>query len=445
MRWGLLHGVAFFGAIACQGGSFFVCNDDVDCTGDGEQGLCQATGACSFPDQECDSGQRYGEGSPPALAGECVMLDEGSTGTLDSDTSSDSAADSADDTSGVGCPPDWWDCAWGTRQRLDLQRPVDGPLVDVPVLILLTDGRVDHEQMQADGEDVRFVSATGAVLPYEIERWDPEGISILWTTVDALGGSDDHIWLYYDNPVAENAQDQDAVWPAPFAGVWHLEDDPLDASGNENHALPTDATDIALGQIANGRDYIGGSARLDVEASPSLADAFAEGATVSAWIRPRSWGGNGYGRIVHKSDDVLGWLLYVAPDGALRFSIQLGLAEASTWETPIESLAVHTWTHVAVTYDPRQLVLPSLYINGSPRQLAEPAPPPEVDPATIPSDVDIPLTVGNRPDNNRRFNGVLDEIRIETTARSPEWIEVQYDATRDELFEYGPIESHDGA
>ncbi len=446
MRWGLLHGVAFFGAIACQGGSFFVCNDDADCTGNEEQGTCQATGACSFPDGECDSGERYGEGSPPALAGECVMLDEGSTGIQDSDsdTSTGDEPDSAD-SSGGGCPADWWDCAWQTRQRLDLQTPVVGPLVDVPVLVLLTDGRVDHEQMQADGEDVRFVSATGAVLPYEIERWDPEGISIIWTTVDTFGGSDDHIWLYYDNPVAENAQDQDAVWPADFAGVWHLEDDPLDASGNENHALPTDTTEIVLGQIANGRNYISGSARLDVEPSPSLTDAFANGATISAWIRPRNWGGNSYGRIAHKFDDVSGWSFYLAPEGALRFGIQLGLAEANTWETPIESLMIHTWTHVAVTYDPQQLVLPSLYINGSPRQLAEPAPPPKIDPATVPSDLDVPLTLGNRPANDRRFNGVLDEIRIETTVRSPEWLGVQYDTMRDELFVYGPIESHDGS
>jgi len=35
---------------------------------------------------------------------------------------------------------------------------------------------------------------------------------------------------------------------------------------------------------------------------------------------------------------------------------------------------------------------------------------------------DLPLTIGNRPANDRRFDGVLDEVRIERGIRSPEWI-----------------------
>lgn len=34
--------------------------------------MCQLSGACSFPDPQCPSGQRYGEHSSPSLAGSCV-------------------------------------------------------------------------------------------------------------------------------------------------------------------------------------------------------------------------------------------------------------------------------------------------------------------------------------------------------------------------------------
>ncbi len=63
---------------ACQGGSAFVCTSSGDCVDGGAQGICEATGYCSFPDDECPSMQRYGVHAG-ALAGTCVPLG-GSTG-----------------------------------------------------------------------------------------------------------------------------------------------------------------------------------------------------------------------------------------------------------------------------------------------------------------------------------------------------------------------------
>ena len=40
-----------------------------------------------------------------------------------------------------------------------------------------------------------------------------------------------------------------------------------------------------------------------------------------------------------------------------------------------------------------------------------------------------------------RFDGVLDEVRLERATRSAEWIRVQHDSMRDALLDYGPIES----
>ena len=69
MRRGLwLHGTTLAVAAACQGGSYFVCNDDDDCAGQGAEGVCEPIGACSFPDVECPSGQRYGEASQFGLS-----------------------------------------------------------------------------------------------------------------------------------------------------------------------------------------------------------------------------------------------------------------------------------------------------------------------------------------------------------------------------------------
>lgn len=61
--------------------------------------MCQPSGACSFPDLQCESGQRYGDHVGGVLAGTCVPLDEGgsesgpaSTGAPPPDDTSSSAA-----------------------------------------------------------------------------------------------------------------------------------------------------------------------------------------------------------------------------------------------------------------------------------------------------------------------------------------------------------------
>ena len=61
---------------ACTAGAF-ACVDDASCSG----GVCEASGYCSFPDADCDSGQRYGEHAPAELAGACVVPGAASTGT----------------------------------------------------------------------------------------------------------------------------------------------------------------------------------------------------------------------------------------------------------------------------------------------------------------------------------------------------------------------------
>jgi hypothetical protein len=62
------------------GPGVFACDEDVDCGGADESGLCEANGYCSFPDAACPSGRRYGERGPAGIAGSCVPVGEGETG-----------------------------------------------------------------------------------------------------------------------------------------------------------------------------------------------------------------------------------------------------------------------------------------------------------------------------------------------------------------------------
>lgn len=73
---------------ACTTPSFFACSDSTQCAAEGAAGRCEDTGFCSFPDDACESGQRYGEFSGP-LSQTCVPADAiGSTGPSSTETSS---------------------------------------------------------------------------------------------------------------------------------------------------------------------------------------------------------------------------------------------------------------------------------------------------------------------------------------------------------------------
>ncbi|MCH9682061.1 MAG: LamG domain-containing protein [Deltaproteobacteria bacterium] len=88
----VIAGLALGLAAACGSSTVFECGADGDCLVSGIDGVCQASGYCSFPDNECESGQQYGDLSPSGLAGTCVPV--AGTGTT-AGTSSGGAGSSS--------------------------------------------------------------------------------------------------------------------------------------------------------------------------------------------------------------------------------------------------------------------------------------------------------------------------------------------------------------
>jgi hypothetical protein len=70
---------AFVLATACSAAGF-ACVDASDCQDGSLSGVCEPSGYCSFGDDSCDSGQRYGAHAPSELAGMCVDPTAGSDG-----------------------------------------------------------------------------------------------------------------------------------------------------------------------------------------------------------------------------------------------------------------------------------------------------------------------------------------------------------------------------
>ncbi len=103
--------------VGCRSTDSFGCGEDGQCESAGITGTCEVNGYCSFLDDTCASGRRYGDLAGGGLAGVCVQENPGSTGAVSSTdggssgevpaTTMDASASSgtAETTGGFSCTP----------------------------------------------------------------------------------------------------------------------------------------------------------------------------------------------------------------------------------------------------------------------------------------------------------------------------------------------------
>jgi hypothetical protein len=82
----LVLALAWLGVAHGCGIGSFVCQDALDCKDGATAGTCEPDGGCSFPDEACASGRRYGEHARSDLAGRCVEVVAGSDSGGDAST-----------------------------------------------------------------------------------------------------------------------------------------------------------------------------------------------------------------------------------------------------------------------------------------------------------------------------------------------------------------------
>lgn len=169
------------------------------------------------------------------------------------------------------------------------------------------------------------------------------------------------------------------VWAADPMAYWNFEDPAgqliLDASGNSRSGVlgETSATENSdpvrtagrFGQALN-FDGVDDRAFMDLQSVWDSLQAF----TVTAWIRPSSYGANGYGRILSKEnalfDDFYFFVFARSGQGCLGSA----LPNAGDPNNPYESwsnagsISLNQWQHVAVTFDAAVDGRMHLYING---------------------------------------------------------------------------------
>jgi Concanavalin A-like lectin/glucanases superfamily len=128
------------GCGACRP-SVYVCTEDEQCATGQLVGLCQGDGRCSFPDDACPSGQRYGD-HVGSMAGECVAPMAGTESTTAGTSSMGDGPVSLDGTNVTNVEPitvtastGTADSATGTTRGASSSESTTGGPIDLDPLL----------------------------------------------------------------------------------------------------------------------------------------------------------------------------------------------------------------------------------------------------------------------------------------------------------------------
>jgi hypothetical protein len=325
----------------------------------------------------------------------------------------------------------WFDPAWKARQRIDLRgSKLSRPAYDVPILI--ERGAADAafwDTVRSNGEDIRFTDAAGAILPYELERFDAAARRMsAWVRVPVVPArSDGTMFLYYGNPSASAGEHPQAVWDSHYLGVWHFTPTKgsatlqfADSTPHRSDAVtgPTPPAVIEA-RIGSGVRFEANGATLLVPASESW-QLSTEPWTIEFWVKPAAPNKRVLGLLQRGGGDLFSLMIHSY--GFLYLERRNG-DRIANGRYPLAILPDNEWTHVAVR---RQNGLVAASFNG------EFAPANEEPPSF--SDAALPGLLRIGANTYGPFDGALDELRISQGApRASEWLRAVYYAQRGEL------------
>jgi glucose/arabinose dehydrogenase len=320
-------------------------------------------------------------------------------------------------------PANWLDPSWGARRKLRFDNSAQAEtLTDFPVLVTLDASRIDYGKTRPGGADLRFASAAGDALAYEIEVWNPAGVSRVWVRVPQItaGSTQDHVYMYYDNPLAADAQDPAGVWSNGYAGVWHLHGDLLDSTAHANHGSNNGSSNAA-GRIGDGQSFDGGD-WIEVASSASLS--ITGQLSLEAWTALANPAQAGAPRVLSKKNvwnDANGYNLEQKPAEANVTTVGSGGDYIRAQGLSFDS----GWHYLATTASGSS---GRVYYDGVDRTTD----------STLSALVagTQPLSIGRASATGDYFTGSIDEVRISSVQRSAAWIAAQHRSMTDSFISY---------
>ena len=332
---------------------------------------------------------------------------------------------------------------------------VAGTVTRIPLLVRLSQANFDFSAAANGGLDLRFTNGRGGPLPCEIGHWDASANAAeAWVLVDTVfGDSMQKLHMYWGGNTAAPLQ-SGAVFDVAdgYAGVWHLDEDPTgaapqlqDVSGRNNPATAigfSSPVGTAPGTVDGGLALDGKTQFAATRKSFVNPQVF----TLSGWFRTSTTVG---GKLLDFTDaDTSITTLYrdrhifMSTNGIIHFSVYPPIAANQADPNPgvyktIDSpkpLNDGQWHQIAARLSPGGQ---ALFVDGTP-VASDPA-------STVAENITGYWRWGyggldnwTVPGTSRYFQGTLDEIWIVHSARSDDFIKLNFEnlKTDSRLFQF---------
>lgn len=285
---------------------------------------------------------------------------------------------------------------------------------DIDLRTTANNGQVEN----ANGYDIIFTDFGGTQLDHEIEQYTASsGQLIAWIRVPTVSASENTtLYMYYGNSSVSLDPSTTGTWESSYKAVWHLDDNFLDATANNNDGTEgaAGATDDVVGRISQGRGFDGvdaGNSFITVPNSTSIDTDITSQVTLEAWARyylpvPTD------APFLVKSPGTNQERYMLGTDGGTNPAAVNQRVTTDAGHFRYDNATMNAdWHHYVMVYDANLPSNPRLkvYIDGL-LQIENDA---NGDILSTTSD----LWIGRRNDN-RRYRGVLDELRVSNTART---------------------------
>jgi hypothetical protein len=304
---------------------------------------------------------------------------------------------------------------------------VSADLTDFPLLVRLNGDNFDFSQCAPSGSDLRVTKTDNTPLVFEIERWDAgrdgNDAAEIWVRLDTVRADDSlqSIYLYWGRADAGSESNAASVFDTAsgFRGVWHLNEDPSDGDTPMRDRTANGFHGSPLGSMTNENTVtgvIGTALKYDgVDDNVSAGELNLSGNySLSCWINFSDL--DTARRCIWKEYSYTLWYHSAVNGVRVEHFTERGIWAGFYQDGGTErAITAGSWFFLTGTYDGNRI---HLFVNGT-----------LLDSTQVITDLPVqsqePLLLGGR--EGELVKGVMDEVRIENRARSPEWVRLCFE------------------
>ena len=316
----------------------------------------------------------------------------------------------------------WWDSDWNyyTQFYVDASY-VQSNLHNFPLCVNISNATI-LANAQADGDDIRFVSADNTTTYYyECEYYSPSRYAIFWVNISTISSvTDTYVNVYYGNPAASNAEDRVNTWHSRYRAVYHMNQTAAPVVDSTSNNYNSTSTNNNPGYYREGNTWksIEYSHTSDAHVIPKImtnAEVETSGFTYLCWFKVGNLTAD---RVTLGLYNDLKSQIYVRNSGGFKYSIYIETDPgANIWADSSRIVSANQWYFGAAVFD-KPATTSKIYVDGKLE-------------GSNPNAVSIETaTYTNTLANTRTFgwglNGNLDEARIYLGVLNASYINATY-------------------